>query len=440
MIGQELLSLLYGNPADQISQALNPNANPTPNPNPGAPPTPGGPSAPNAGGAGPGGAGGPQPPAAPPMAPANATQSPPDLASLYMQLHQQDRAANSIDRNTALMASAFGTAQQQHDMMNYAGSLQPDDRAGVVSQGLKAQAELTAQQEHNRFMAGSDMMGKLLNIDQPSAQWLMNNKDAMDDALKTHFAVEAQKATPTDAMKNADAGAQVWAAANPGATQQQIAAKRDEYLTGAIPGPAGEKLKTQAKDSQEFKDTALQDYTPVQSKLNDTASVIDQLLKNPDATVAAVKDPVPTQGPYAQFNPFMSQKTIDQSVLISKLKAGFTGDSLSNVKNLRNRMEFETLGKAATGGLDPASSREQILQTLQTMKNKILDARATSELAVGHKLTGELVGHGNRDLLDPNNAYYNGGTEDAAPASSSGGGSGGGSKTYTYNPKTGLLE
>ena len=99
--------------------------------------------------------------------------------------------------------------------------------------------------------------------------------------------------------------------------------------------------------------------------------------------------------------------------------------------------EFTALGQAATGALDPASSQDQVMQALQTMKNKILDARATSELAVGHQLTGDLVGHGNRDLLDKTNPYYNGGSEAASPAASGGGGGG---KTYTYNPNTGQLE
>jgi hypothetical protein len=36
MIGQELLSLLYGNPLNQQAGAMNPTPTPAPNPNPGA--------------------------------------------------------------------------------------------------------------------------------------------------------------------------------------------------------------------------------------------------------------------------------------------------------------------------------------------------------------------------------------------------------------------
>ena len=101
--------------------------------------------------------------------------------------------------------------------------------------------------------------------------------------------------------------------------------------------------------------------------------------------------------------------------------------------------EIDTLGKAATGGLTQASSKDQILQTLQDMKDKILDARATNEMSVGHHLSGNLVGRGQQDLMQPTlngqkNPFYNGATQDDKPSS------GGGGKTYTYNPKTGQLE
>jgi len=446
VIGQQLLSLMYGDPASQIANTLNPGG---PNPSPGAAApasapgaAPGGTQTPGASG-GPSGApaaGPPQP--QPPMAPANATQSPPDLAALYVQLHAQDRAAHQIDQGTALMASAFGTAQQQHDMMQYAQSIPQDDTAGAMSKGILAQGEMlkqqqteTQMQEHARFMAGAAGLASLLGTTPETASLLANNPEAFNEMMRTHLAQQA----PTEAMKNADAATQAWAQMHPNATPQEIAAEKTKMLTGIIPGPAGEAMKIQAKDKQEFQDNALQDYTGVQSKLNETENILNQLIKDPDHTVAALKDVVPTTGQYANLNPFLSQATADKAVLLNKLKSSLSADQLQNVKNVRNLREFNILGQAATGGLDPASSREQILQTLQTMKNRILDARATSELVVGHKLTGDLVGHGNRDLLDPNNPYYNGATEEApapgaAPAASSGG------KTYTYNPKTGLLE
>jgi hypothetical protein len=167
MIGAELLNLLYGNPMSQMAQGMNPQ--PAPNPNPNAPPRPaappmspapasiGGPPGhyeilPDAahsphwvpgpamsGGAplpgqispaspaevGPGGpqmaAGGNAPPPPPPMQqglpPTAATQSPPDLASLYMQMEQRNRSANEIDHGLDMIAAAYSTPSMASAIM-----------------------------------------------------------------------------------------------------------------------------------------------------------------------------------------------------------------------------------------------------------------------------------------------------------------------------------
>lgn len=434
MIGQQLLSLMYGDPSDQISRALNPGG---PNPNPGAPPPVGGPGA-SGGAASPSGAAAPQ---QPPMAPANATQSPPDLAALYTQLHQQDRSAAQIDRGVAMMASAFGTAGQQHDMMQYAQGIRPDERALVAGQALQDQAKLTAQQEHSRFMAGSAGMAKLLDVDAPTASWLMNNEDARNEALKTHF----QNKTVPETVKLVDSAVADFTKGHPDATPEEIANYRSGLISGALGGPAADAAKTAAVEGQKFKDSAIEDYTKVKSKLDESRNTIGQLLKDPDHTYSAITSLFPTTGLTAAYNPLMSKETKDKAVLIDKLKAILTGSGLSEVKNVRNQMEFGTLGRALTAALDPASSKQQVQDALTMMNDKILDAQATAELAVGHRLTGDLVGHGNRDLLSdklPNgqpNPFYAGGSEEAK-ADSGGGSSGGGGKTYTYNPKTGQLE
>jgi hypothetical protein len=373
------------------------------------------------------------------MAPANATQSPPDLAALYTQLHAQDQQAAHIDRGLAMMASAFGTAQQQHDMMNYAQNTPVDDRTAVVGKSLLAQKELTEQQEHSRFMAGAAGMSKLLGVTPDQAAWLSNNPDALNEVLKTHF----EAMTPTEAMKNVDAATKAYAQANPNATPEEIAGFKAKAMVGLTGGPMAEAQKVQAKDAQQFKDNAVEDYTGVDAKLRETQRSVDELLKDPNHTMSALTTPFPTTGAAGYWMPGMavSQETKNKAILIDKLKASLTGDSLRDVKNVRNIREFDTLGRALTAALDPANSQDQVIKALTDMKDKILDARATAEMAAGHHLSGELVGHGNRDLIDPKNPYYNGATEDEKAKDGGGGGSAsGGGPTYTYNPKTGQLE
>jgi hypothetical protein len=154
MIGAELLNLMYGNPYNQFAGAMNPNPAPNPNPNappqlqntppggklpPGAMPPPaqggppmgggirpvGGPPMP-AGGQQPQGGPTPQPGAQPPpgpppgqqgLPPTAATQSPPDLASLYLQMEQRNRSANEIDHGLNMMAAAFSSPSMANAIM-----------------------------------------------------------------------------------------------------------------------------------------------------------------------------------------------------------------------------------------------------------------------------------------------------------------------------------
>jgi hypothetical protein len=174
MIGAELLNLMYGNPYNQLASAMNPAPQPAPNPNPNAPPrplpqqttmatpaeqrgaqvTPGAlqnlppgfkPPPGSLPQSGPGsaaqpinmpgiqnvppggpqmGAGGPLPNAPPPpppmqqgLPPTAATQSPPDLANLYLQMEQRNRSANEIDHGLNLMAAAFSTPSMANAIM-----------------------------------------------------------------------------------------------------------------------------------------------------------------------------------------------------------------------------------------------------------------------------------------------------------------------------------
>jgi hypothetical protein len=158
MIGAELLNLMYGNPYSQLASAMNPAPQPPVQhtgymqPAPGqvgpAPPlrtpevapgqrfplgapasgpqiTPATPAEQRGAQVGPGGPqmapGGPPPNTPPPgqqgLPPTAATQSPPDLASLYLQMEQRNRSANEIDHGLNLMAAAFSTPSMANAIM-----------------------------------------------------------------------------------------------------------------------------------------------------------------------------------------------------------------------------------------------------------------------------------------------------------------------------------
>ncbi len=395
-MGNMIADLIGGNPTHDLAQRLDAAQNPNPlqqqQPGQGAPPVPG------------------QGAQQARQAPAAATQPDPTTQSLteaLLRVHQRDQAVQGFNEGLEGMAASFGTAQQQASKRAAmaAGRGQGDDtlRAIQETQGITQNA--TLQQEHAASRNGAELYGQQVLHLPPGQATELFNSGVWPDVIKSH-------ATPTEQMQNVDAAMREWMAANPKATPEEIAARKSSMLAGLIPGPASTAANAQAKDAQEFKDTATEEYGTVSQKLRMNQDTVDQLLNDIPHTMRALTTPFPTSGIGAAWNPLLSQKTVDQSVLINRLKAELTGESLTNVKNVRNRMEFETLGKSLTAALDPANSPEQVRQALTDLRNKFLDARATAEAAAGHKLTGPLVGHGSRDLLDPKNPYYNGATEE----------------------------
>jgi hypothetical protein len=421
----------------QLAQAL---AGQQPNPQPGAGGAPSPSAAPGGSSAGPGASqqGQPIPPAqvyGPD--PANAS-----TIQLLLKVHQQDALSSDLNNRIAGISASFGTGQQQHDKMaalQQLGGIQ-DDRLGALGEIQKLQAGQQQLDQHNRFIAGADVMGQqLLGLKPGQGAWLAQSGQ-LPEIMQSHF----RAMEPTEAIKNYDqarAEMQKLGMSNAEINQQMppqmlllgpnpdIGQRQymQESITAAQAGKqmpdyptwqaqhaaAGSAMTTQAKDVQEFKDTATQDYTNVKSKLDANRQVVDQLLANPDATMKALKYPeFLTTGKIGAISP-VDQAVKDQAIAINKLRAGLTGESLSNVKNVRNQREFQTLGQAATAGLNAANSPEGLQSALQDIKNKFLDAQATAEMTVGHKLTGDLVGHGNRDLLNPSSPYYNGATEEA---------------------------
>jgi hypothetical protein len=422
----------------------------TPNPNPLA--QQGGPAAPGSVDS----LGNPSPSGPPPasnLAPAAVTQPDPVNASYAADLMRYDRMnklSDDLNRNIQGVAAGFGTAQQQASKTAALG------QGGGVGDSLGALAKIQGMQdttvsdnEHARFMASaatfaqtlSQSLGRPVSIQE--AQTIQNSPDLM----KAFGGAAGANATTTSTEKDAEAATREWAAAHPKATPQEIADYKANLIAGGMGGNDLEQrqylqekssgittddfatwkakkaaqattLTTQAKASQDFKDTATQDYTANNTKLTNIQSYIDTLNKDPGAAQEALKMFTPTTGKWGAINPLLPTNVAAAAVALQKLQAELRAESLSGVKNVRNAREFNTLGQAATGGLDASASLDDFTKAVADLKNKFLDTQATNELAVGHKLTGNLVGHGSSDLLSPTrsdgtpNPYYNGGSED----------------------------
>ena len=488
MIGAELLNLMYGDPSSQIAQTLNPSGpNPTPNPNPGAPAPPSGGASGAPGGAQqpPGGSGGPSgapasgpPQPQPPMAASNATQSPPDLASLYVKLHDRDQASNEIDRGTALMASAFGTAQQQHDLMDYAKSMPQNDSAGMIGGILKDQQAQTAQQEHSRFMAGSTGMAQLLGVTPDQAKWAMNDPKTLQDLLQAHINATA----PTDQMKTVDAAVAAQAQANPGMSPQDLAKFKSGLLSGlatggdattkemmqanrtweADPNNAGKPKPGYLTDPAQYKAYAAQ-YIEDQkdignaknafganiSKLTPVQQNIEWLRAHPGAATAAIQHPNLTGGSIGYYTGALTegQDALTARQKLDQLNAqlystSFTGGGAANQRLAA--VEAQRLGAAFDpfkGENSANMSAGDIKNGLDNLKANLDSAIANTKAAAGHQVTEEEANspYFNKAYLDPYSTLHSGATvakkDPNAPGAKAAGG-----KTYTYNPKTGQLE
>ena len=460
-VGGFFTSLLNPGLATRVAQHL------TPNPSPLA--QQGGPAVPGAVD----GQGNPMPSPGSNLPPSAATQADPvnapNVAKLsqpdpsyvadFMRYNRMNALSDDLNRNLEGVAAGFGTAQQQASKQAALGA-----GGGGVGDSLGALAKIQAMQDQTvqdnqkaRFMGNAAVFAQTLStqlgrpVSVAEATEIMNNPDT----LKTFTTAAGANATTTGTQKDAEAATRAWADANPKATPQQIADYKANLIAGGMGGSdLGERqylaerssalaagqgasfpdyptwkaqhaaqadaMATQAKQSQEFKDTATQDYSANNSKLTKIQPYIDTLLSNPAAAQQAMATMFPTTGKGATWMPnaIVSPEEKAAAVALNTVRSTLSADALAGVKNVRNQREFSTLGQAAFGGLDPAASPENFQAALVALKNKFLDTQATNELAVGHKLTGNLVGHGNQDLLEPTlpsgapNPYYNGGSQD----------------------------
>ena len=399
-----------------------------------------------------------QPPPGANLAPAAVTQADPINASYaadLMKYNRMEALSSDLNRNIQGVAAGFGTAQQQHDKQAALGA------GGGVGDGLgslmniqKMQDQTIQDNQQARFMANASVFAQTLSqslgrpVSVQEATEIMNNKDTMGAATG---AMQANS-TLTGTQKDAAAATTEWARANPNATQQQIADYHANLIAGGMGGSdlaqrqylqersaamaAGQTdfpdyltwqathtaqaaaKEVAAKQSQEFKDTATQDYSALNTKYNTLKPYIDTLVNDPASAQAALGSFQPTTGQVGRAGPLVSDKVKAAANALQKIQSTMSADALANTKNVRNQREFSVLGQAASGGLNPAASPDDFARTLADLKNKYLDAQATNELAAGHRLTGELVGHGNQDLTSPTtpsgqpNPYYNGGSQD----------------------------
>ena len=320
-----------------------------------------------------------------------------------MNAHQKNRDANAIDRNISGMVAAVSPIQ---DRPSIRGSFHAQVTVGVADRSSICRR--TSSERPGEAVLGWCVAAAAA----ASPDW----SDAQIQGVAADPATARQFAGPTDAQKDIDAYGKTYAASkgyDPDPSkwtpdqQKDVAAVKANAQAGSLGGTdfeqrqwlaekqngvttddyatwkakhaaAAAAMADQSKAAQDFKDTARTEYTATNSKLTTIQPYIETLTKDPEAAQEALKSFQPTTGKWGALDPFVPQKVKDAAIALQKVQASLTAEGLSGVKNVRNAREFNTLGLAATAGLNAASSPDDFKRALNDLKNKYLDTQATS--------------------------------------------------------------
>jgi hypothetical protein len=301
-----------------------------------------------------------------------------------MQLHSQDVRGAGIDRGMALMASAFGTADQQRNMMDYAVHTPQDDRLRAFGQAVTDTGALREQQNAAQFQAGAANMGDLFGKTPEQMAWL---------------------------------------AKDPTALNNMITAQTNLQMTGQ-------------KEAQQKLIENQQGFGSADSKAAETLHTIDSLLNNPSALHTAVKYPglsdATTNEGYYLGQPVLGQDAITARAQLNQLKNQLNAKSLGESGMSRMaQMEFLKVGSSMTD-IDSLKDPQAIDAELARVKDMMMRARANIQAGAGKEVDANLSGYAEPGYFDKKNPLtYTGatiakggaapGTIGTSPGASSGG-------------------
>jgi hypothetical protein len=361
----------------------------------------------------------------PPQQEPNATKTPPSLGATFMDLARYEQreqgfnqamggafASVSQPRNRDWVRGIFNVnpldaAKSVETVMNLGSQQQGQDRSNAIGQMInspqgKALADrlnISTDELKARYLADPAGVGRMIethsqltdaqrNLGAAQTAITAEVKSAHPDWTDAQVQAEVNRRAPPEMLLSGVAGGDL--------EQQQYFQEaagqraRGEPVTPYAEWKAGHQAQaiesaTHARDVTEARDAAVQDYPRINQKLTENEKLVDQLLADPDHTLTALTTPLPTTGVKGAWDYLVSPETKAQAITLNTLRASLTGAGLSDVKNLRNRTEFEVLGQAATGGLDAANSKETLIKALQTIKRKFESTRAIAREQAGMK-------------------------------------------------------
>jgi hypothetical protein len=407
VIGAELLNLMYGNPYNQLAGAMNPN--PAPNPNPNAPPqqlrnipgatgpTPGtGYIAPAPHPIGPDGrplpgvvtpatpaeqrgaqVGPSPPPTQQGLPPTAATQSPPDLASLYLQMEQRNRSANEIDHGLDMIAAAYSTPQMASAIM------------GSQRQGQDPGAQL----------------GNLIQLQNMQRQSL--NRPNIIAALTGGGAVDPNLAAAYNGMSND----QLQTALND-KMRAQIALQQKQAESGIAVTQAGaEEKQKDLLEAQDKAPGALQQMNDMDNVANQLkgpmAPALQSIISSSTKRTAAEKllETDPAKEPWDVTKNYVYANMLSSDELaalqqLKKLDAQIYGDAFQSTGSRRTQQEVANLKSGVSTLLNFNQSPDAYMSQFNDFQNNLHKTMANTYGAAGR--VDEIPDSIKWDMSNPN--------------------------------------
>ena len=347
------------------------------------------------------------------MPPTAATQSPPDLAQLYLQMEQRNRSANEIDHGLDMIAASFSTPQMANAIMGSSRGQGQDPGAQL--------SNLIALQN----------MARLQQAPAPSG---------IDPTVWNLLPPDARAKVVSQA---ADSGIAI--------QQKDIEARHTDLIAGQNEAPG--KLAS-LNDMDKFTNSirsATENGTPVMQNI--LASTSKKALVQSIITA----DPTAMSSLMQSGGQFYTQLTPEEQAVamnLRQLNGQVYGEAFSSTGSRRTQQEVANI----KSGLSPLTNFNQSYgdynKQLDTFSNTL--HRSTANIYGGAGRLDDIPDNLKWDMSDPNNpkplvdkAYLPGGDlytgkggqwASSPPQPTKQGGDGGASKTYTYNPKTGQLE
>jgi hypothetical protein len=192
----------HPDPADQIAARLGqmpgqPGSPQGPQPLAGPQPSagpPAGPAGPPGASGGPAGAGGAPGGAAPPPPQPMATQTPPDLGQMFVQLMQRQQADQGFNRGLGMLAAGFAQPRDRATMVDAMSQGSGQDAGGLMSNLMKLQQYNIEQQQMAAYRQAIPGMLEKAGIDQSYAPLVMANPDILSKIVENQAGVSGNPA------------------------------------------------------------------------------------------------------------------------------------------------------------------------------------------------------------------------------------------------------